>query len=171
MDSATDAIEAHRKVVVRLRLLLLGDGSEAPGLVRGEDSRLRVSAELRHLRDACDALLEGDERRTEEAESRVAHLEEDLLRIASLLSRAQQAEPAAIPALLTPAECARVLRVSVSSIYSAVRNGKIRAVKLTDQKRGGLRIPVSELERLIETGSREPSTQLSGAKGGDRART
>jgi excisionase family DNA binding protein len=166
MDSARDAIEAQRKVVLRLRLLLLGDGSETPGLVRGEDSRVRVSAELRHLRDASDALLEGDERRAE-AESRVAHLEEELLRIASLVSRAQQEEPTATPALLTPAECARVLGVSVSSIYRAVRNGKIRAVKLTDQKRGGLRIPVSEIEGLAR--GPEPSAHFSGTKGGGQA--
>ena len=167
MDSANDAIEAHRKVLLRLRLLLLGDGSETPGLVRGEDSRVRVSAELRHLRDASDALLEGDERRAE-AESRVAHLEEELLRIASLVSRPQQAEPTAIPALLTPAECARVLGVSVSSVYRAVRSGKIRAVKLTDEKRGGLRIPVTEIEGLAP--GRERSVQFSGTKGGGQAR-
>lgn len=166
MDSARDAIEAHRKVILRLRLLLLGDGSETPGLVRGEDSRVRVSTELRHLRDASDALLEGDERRAE-AESRVAHLEEELLRIASLVSRPQQAEPPAIPVLLTPAECARVLGVSVSSIYRAVRNGRIRAVRLTDQTRGALRIPLSEIEGLVP--GRERSARFSRTKDGGQA--
>jgi excisionase family DNA binding protein len=161
MDPAKDAIETHRRVLLQLRLLLLGDGSETPGLVKGEDFRLRVSAELRHLRDAFDAaLLEPDEGRAERAESRVADLEEELLRIASG-SRAQQTQTSAIPALLTPAECARVLKVSVSSIYKAVRSGKIRAIKLTDQKRGGLRIPASELEKLVEESPARQATKLS----------
>lgn len=157
-------METHRKAMLRLRLLLLGDGSETPGLVKGEDSRLRVSAELRHLREAFDApVLERDAGRAERAESRVADLEEELLRIASRGSRAQQTQTHANPALLTPAECARVLNVSVSSTYRAIRSGKIRAVKLTDRRRGALRIPVSELERLVaESPPRQSrtSTQL-----------
>ena len=48
---------------------------------------------------------------------------------------------------MTPAEAAQTLRVSKSSIYRAVKKGEIRAVRLT-QKRGALRIPTSELEKL-----------------------
>ena len=42
------------------------------------------------------------------------------------------------------------LTLSVSSIYRAVRNGEMRAVRLADGKRGALRIPTSELLRLSE---------------------
>ena len=57
-DSAVDAREAFRTTELRLRLLLLGDGSETPGYVKGEDPRRRISAELRHLREAFAALGE-----------------------------------------------------------------------------------------------------------------
>ena len=68
-------------------------------------------------------------------------------RIASLRSRAQKD---AIPELVTPAEAADALGMSLSSIYRAIRDGDIVAVRLTDTKRGTLRIPASELERRVE---------------------
>lgn len=55
--------------------------------------------------------------------------------------------------LMTPAEAAQALRVSASSIYRAVKKGEIRAVRLTDGKRGALRIPASEVEAKL-TGER-----------------
>jgi hypothetical protein len=81
-DSVLDAREAFRSTELRLRLLLLGDGSETPGYVKGEDPRRRVSAELRHLREAFDALGEEASRATT-ATAHVADLERELLRVAA----------------------------------------------------------------------------------------
>jgi excisionase family DNA binding protein len=156
MTPASDLVETYRKAYLRLRLLLFGDGINTAGLVKGEESRLRVTEELRHLRDVFDAaVLESEASRAEEAEARVADLEEELRRIASLRARMQQLPTDAIPALLTPAEAAQALRMSVGSIYRAVREGEIRAVRLTDKKRGALRIPASELQRLLERAHRK----------------
>jgi excisionase family DNA binding protein len=146
------AEESYRKADLRIRQLLLGDGSATTGLVRGEEFRLRVTAELRRMRDAFNAaVLESEGGRADTAESRVADLEEELLRIASFRSRVLQMWPdAEVPSLVTPAEAAQAVRVSVGTIYRAVRNGQIRAVRLTDRKRGALRIPTSELRRLLD---------------------
>lgn len=146
------AAESYRKADLRIRQLLLGDGSATPGLVRGEEFRLRVTAELRRMRDAFNAVvLESEGGRAETAESRIADLEEELLRIASFRTRVLQMWPdAEVPALLTPAEAAQAARVSVGTIYRAVRNGQIRAVRLTDRRRGAVRIPTSELRRLLD---------------------
>ena len=103
------------------------------------------------MRSAFHALLESDDGRAEGVERRPAGLDEDLQRIASHRSRAQKD---AIRELVTPTEAAHVLEMSVGSIYRAIRNGEIRAVRLTDTKRGTLRIPASELERLVETAGR-----------------
>jgi len=145
-------VETYRKADLRLRHLLLGDGVDTTGLVRGEEFRLRVTVELRHLREAFNAaLLERNVGQAETVEARVADLEEELQRIASFRSRTQQMWPdAEIPALVTPAEAAQALRMSVGSIYRAVRDGEIRATRLTDKRRGALRIPTSELQRLLE---------------------
>jgi len=145
-------VETYRKADLRLRQLLLGDGVATTGLVRGEEFRLRVIAELRRMRDAFNAaVLDSKEDRAETVEARVADLEEELRRIASFRSRTQQMWPdAEIPALVTPAEAAQALRMSVGSIYRAVRDGEIRAARLTDKRRGALRIPTSELQRLLE---------------------
>ena len=151
----SELAETYRRAEQRLRLLLLGDGSETPGRVRGEEYRLQVSAELRRMRNAFhEAVLEGEEGRAEHVDASVAGLEEELQRIASLRSRTQHLPTGRIPELVTPAEAARTLRMSVGSIYRAVRDGDIRAVELTDRKRGALRIPASELERLLETADR-----------------
>lgn len=143
------SVETYRKADLRLRQLLLGDGVATTGLVRGEEFRLQVTVELRRMRDALNAaVLEG---RAETVGARVADLEEELQRIASFRSRTQQMWPdAEVPALVTPAEAAQALRMSVGSIYRAVRDGKIRVATLTDKRRGALRIPTSELQRLLE---------------------
>ncbi|MBA3332970.1 MAG: helix-turn-helix domain-containing protein, partial [Actinobacteria bacterium] len=143
--------EAYRRADQRLRLLLFGDGTETPGRVRGEESRQQVSAELRRMRNAFQAVaFDSDEGRTDHGEPRAAGLEEELQRIASLRSRTQRMQRDAIPELVTPAEAAQALRLSVGTIYREVRHGEIRAVRLNDKKRGALRIPMSELERLLE---------------------
>jgi excisionase family DNA binding protein len=148
---ASDLVDRYRKANLRLRLMLFGDGINTMGLVKGEESRLRVTAELRHLQEVFDAaVLESEEHRGEKTEAPVAGLGEDLHRVASLRSRSQPTRRDPIPGLLTPTETARELGTSVGSIYRAVRDGEIRAVRLTDKKRGALRIPASELERLRE---------------------
>jgi excisionase family DNA binding protein len=146
------AAESYRKADLRIRQLLLGDGSATTGLVKGEEFRLRVTADLRRMRDAFNVVvLESEGGRAETEESRAADLETELVRIASFRSRVQQMWPDAdVPALMTPAEAAEAVRMSVGTIYRAVRNGQIRAVRLTDRRRGALRIPTSELRKLLD---------------------
>ncbi|HEX2462518.1 MAG TPA: helix-turn-helix domain-containing protein [Vicinamibacterales bacterium] len=152
MTPVSGAAESYRKADLRIRQLLFGDGSATPGLVKGEEFRLRALSELRRMREAFNAVaLESEGGRAETGESRVADLEEELVRIASFRSRVQQMWPdAEIPALMTPAEAAQAVRMSVGSIYRAIRVGQIRAVRLTDRRRGALRIPTSELRRLLD---------------------
>ena len=156
MTPVSGPAESYRKADLRIRQLLLGDGSATTGVVRGEEFRLRVTAELRRMRDAFNAVvLESEGGRAETAETRIADLEEELLRIASFRSRVLQMWPdAEVPALVTPAEAAQAVRMSVGTIYRAVRNGQIRAVRLTDRRRGALRIPTSELRRLLDEARR-----------------
>src|SRR5262245_49946484 len=113
MSSASDLGAAYRTTELRLRVLLLGDGVDTPGLVRGDEQRRLVTAEVRRLRAAFDALLAlEDETRTKSAEG-VSAMEEELRRIASLRSRPDATQHA----LLTPAEAAEVLRISPASLY------------------------------------------------------
>ena len=138
MTPASDSVEAYRTAYLRLRLLLLGDGIDMPGLVRGEESRLRVTAELRHMRDVFHAgVVEDKEGRAEKAEARVVNLEEELRKIASFRAHAQQMRTDAIPVLLTPAESAKALRLSVSSIYRAVRDGEYTRGEADEQEGRG----------------------------------
>ena len=149
-DAGSDPAETYRTADQRLRQLLLGDGVDTPGLVKGDDLRQRVITNLRHMRDAFNtAVLAGEHVAVGKAQTRVAELEVELRRIASARSRTQDQtlSESETSALVTPAEAAQILRVSKSSVYRAVRNGEIRAVRLT-QKRGALRIPMSELQRL-----------------------
>jgi excisionase family DNA binding protein len=143
-DPGSDPLETYRQADRRLRLVLLGDGIATVGRVTGEEQRRQVLAELRRMRSAVDALLERDDPLADV--SSTVGLEADLQRIAASRSRGRGA--ATPPTLLTPAEAAEALRLSVSSIYRAVRAGQIRAVRLTGG--GALRIPRSELLRLSE---------------------
>jgi excisionase family DNA binding protein len=130
--------ESYRRADLRLRTLLFGDESSTPGVIRGgEEARLRVRAELRRMRQAVDELAAAQERTGPD-------LAEELRRLASARSLAHD------PALLTPAEAARALGVSVSTIYRAVRVGDVGAVRLAGKKRGGMRIPASEVDRLMK---------------------
>lgn len=151
MTPASGLAEAYREADHRLCLMLFGDGDNTPGLVKGEEVRRRVTAELRHMRDALNASVGESEEapRAVEAEARVGELEEELRTIASFRSRMQQMRTD-VPVLLTPAEAAQALRISPSSLYRAIRNGDIQAVRLTGAKRGTIRIPASELQRLVE---------------------
>jgi excisionase family DNA binding protein len=152
-DAGSDPAETYRTADLRLRQLLLGDGVDTPGLVKGEDLRERVIKDLRRMRDAFNAaVLDGEHVAVGKAQTRVAELEEELRMIASARSRTQRQtlSESETSALVTPAEAAQILRVSKSSIYRAVRSGEIRAVRMA-QKRGALRIPTSELQRLSAT--------------------
>ena len=148
-DPGSDPLETYRLADQRLRLLLLGDGMDTLGRVRGEEQRRQVLLELRRMRSAVDAFLERDD--PPSAGGSGPGLEEELQHIAASRSGMQAA--VAVTTFVTPAEAAEELRMSVSSIYRAVRAGQIRAVRLTE--RGALRIPRSELVRLSE-GNRAP---------------
>ena len=136
--------ETYRRAEMRLRMLLFGDESTTPGIVRGgEEVRLRVRAELRRMRHAVDDLAAQEE--AVAAKPAAVGLAEELRGAAA--ARAEGSDPA----LLRPAEAARALGISVSAIYRAVRVGDVRAVRLPGKKRGGMRIPASEVDRLIAT--------------------
>jgi excisionase family DNA binding protein len=139
----TSPYESYRRADLRLRMLLFGDESESPGVLRGgEEARLRVRAELRRMRQAVDDL--------ESAQAEATTTIPAAVDLAEELRRAASARAEGEDALLSPAEAALALGVSVSSIYRAVRGGDLRAVRLTGRKRGGMRIPASELRRLVD---------------------
>jgi excisionase family DNA binding protein len=136
--------ETYRRAELRLRMLLFGDEADTPGVIRGgEEVRLRVRSEIRRMRHAFDDLASAQEEASA-AKLAAVDLAEELQRAAS--TRAQGPDPA----LLKPAEAASALGVSVSSIYRAVRSGELRAVRLPGRKRGGMRIPASEVDRLVQ---------------------
>lgn len=54
------------------------------------------------------------------------------------------------PTLVKPRDAALALGITVGSLYRAIRNGDIQAVRLTGTKRGAIRISASELQRLLE---------------------
>jgi len=136
--------EGYRRAELRLRDLLFGDESSVPGVIRGgEEPRLRARAELRRMRQAVDELVAAQETASV-ARPEEVDLAEALRRVASARSEGSD------PMLLKPAEAARALGVNVSSIYRAVRNDDLRAVRLLGKKRGGMRIPASEVQRLVD---------------------
>ena len=147
-----EAVESYRQAETRLRQVLFGDGVDTPGLVKGEDLRLRVNRDIRRMRDAFNsAAVADDHTHLQQAEKRLAGLEEELRTLVSAGSGARDMGRSGpmTAELMTPAEAARALSVSASSIYRAVRKGEIRAVRLTDSKRGALRIPASEVEARL----------------------
>ena len=58
MRPADDPRENYRRVEQRLRDVLLGDGMNSPGVVKGEEQRAKVSAHLRMMREAVDELTQ-----------------------------------------------------------------------------------------------------------------
>jgi excisionase family DNA binding protein len=142
LTEPTSPYESYRRAELRLRMLLFGDESESPGVLRGgEEARLRVRADLRRMRQAVDELVSADAEVTA-AEPPEVDLAEELRRVASARAEGDDS------ALLRPAEAALALGVSVSTIYRAVRVGDMRAIRLAG-KRGGIRIPASEVDRLV----------------------
>ena len=104
------------------------------------------------MREAFNSAALADERtHLQHAEERLAELEEELRILVSGGSPKRQPTRSATETaeLMTPAEAAQALNVSASSIYRAVKKGEIRAVRLTDSKRGALRIPASEVEAKL----------------------
>ena len=149
MTSTADVAEAYRRADLRLRLLLLGDGADIPPLVRGEESRQRVTNEIRHLRDAFEAILESESEARADVAEAASTLEKELRTVASLRAGSHRSD--ATPSLVTPAEAADLLGVSPSSIYRAIGRGDIDAVRPTGTKHGSIRIPETELHRLLES--------------------
>jgi excisionase family DNA binding protein len=134
--------ESYRRAERRLRQLLFGDEGDVPSVLRGgEDARLRVLADLRHMRHAVED-LESALAAATAGEPASDDLVEELRHAASAWAEGHNPDD-----LLRPAEAALALGVSVSSVYRAVRVGALRAVRPTP-KRGGMRIPTGEVRRL-----------------------
>jgi excisionase family DNA binding protein len=144
-----DVAEAYRRAEQRLRLLLLGDGMNQPGVVKGEEARVRITTALRHMREAFATALEHDTGRAEEAHARASELQEELLRLASQAATARRESEG----LLTASQVARELGLSVDAVYRAVRRNEIAAFRPGKGPRAALRIPASEIRRLRESGS------------------
>jgi len=122
--SAQDVVEDFRKADLRLRLLLFGDGAVTPPLVKGEVPRQRVTSEIKHLRAAFDRLVERERASRSEVADAARALESELTQRATLQAAAARAEGAP---LVTPVEAAKVLGMSSSSVYRAIRNGTLEA--------------------------------------------
>ena len=122
--SAQDVVEDFRKADLRLRLLLFGDGAVTPPLVKGEVPRQRVTSEIKHLRAAFDRLAERERASRSEVADAARALESELTQRATLQAAAARAERAL---LVTPVEAAKVLGMSSSSVYRAIRNGTLEA--------------------------------------------
>ena len=144
MQQDADLVEAYRRAEQRLRLMLLGDGMTEPGMVKGEESRARATGALRGMRDVFTRAVGDGAEHTASTEARMARLEEELQRLASLAARGETESDR----LFTPAEAAEELGVSVSSVYRAVRDDRIRALRATNRPNGELRIPAAELARV-----------------------
>jgi excisionase family DNA binding protein len=147
--SSAAAAESYRRADLRLRLLLFGDGADVAPFVKGELPRQLVANEIRHLRDAFEALLERESEARREIGEAASALESELRRTASIRARTDRA--ARESALLTPAEAAERLHVSPSSVYRAIRRGDIRASRAGGSKPGPIRIPETEVQRLLES--------------------
>jgi excisionase family DNA binding protein len=96
------------------------------------------------MREAFAELLEDGTGRAEAAEARATQLHEELLQVAARVA-------APIPegeALLTAAEAAQELNVSVDAVYRAVKRSEIAVLRPENGRRGPLRIPASEIGRF-----------------------
>jgi excisionase family DNA binding protein len=66
--------------------------------------------------------------------------------------------------LLTVKEVAEMLQVSRRTVYNWIDEGVIRAVKVNDKDKSAVRIPSSEIGRIIREALLTPSTPLSDEK-------
>jgi hypothetical protein len=80
-----DPTQAYQKAERRLRELLFGDGTFSPGLVKGEEPRREATKILRRMREALDEAAAADAggRLAQDAEARIADLEDELRRLAA----------------------------------------------------------------------------------------
>jgi len=140
---AVELVDEYRKSELRLRLLLMGDGSESPGLVKGDEHRQSVGREIRRLRETFEALVED-----REAAGTPHGLDDELRMIASFRAHGDAVEDDTT--LLTPYAVAVLLRVSPSTVYRAIQRGQIQAERSPDTPRGKLRIAASEVQKWVE---------------------
>jgi len=122
-------------------LLLFGDGALTPPLLRGELPRQRVTNEVKHLRAAFDELLEVERTSRSEVADAAKALERELTERAAAQAEAQRAP------LFTPAETARVLGMSSSAVYRAIRQGTITAATPPGAP---IRVASTEVLRVLE---------------------
>ena len=80
-----DTVESYRKAELRLRQVLLGDGVDTPGLVKGEDLRFASQPVTFGACETLSTRLPVPTRRThvQHAEERLAGLEEELRMLVS----------------------------------------------------------------------------------------
>jgi len=142
--SARDVVEDFRKADLRLRLLLFGDGAVTPPLVKGEVPRQRVTSEIKHLRAAFDRLVERERASRSEVADAARALESELTQRAAVQAAAER--KAERPPLVTPAEAAKVLGMSSSSVYRAIRNGTLEAATPVGAP---VRVSSAEVLRLL----------------------
>jgi excisionase family DNA binding protein len=126
-------------------LLLFGDGALTPPLLRGELPRQRVTNEVKHLRAAFDELLEVERTSRSEVADAAKALERELTERATAQAEAQRATQRA--PLFTPAETARVLGMSSSAVYRAIRQGTITAATPPGAP---IRVASTEVLRVLE---------------------
>ena len=125
-------------------MLLFGDGALTPPLVKGELQRQRVTSELKHLRAAFDRLVERERASRGEIADAARALETELAERAARQAKAQR-EAERSP-LVTPAEAAKLLGISSSSVYRAIRNGTIEAATPVGAP---IRVSSAEVLRLL----------------------
>jgi excisionase family DNA binding protein len=63
--------------------------------------------------------------------------------------------------LLTVKEVSELLSYSERVVYTLIDEGVIRAVKIRDKHKSAVRIPLSEIERIINEALAMPPTKLS----------
>jgi hypothetical protein len=79
-----DPTQAYHRAERRLRELLFGDGTFSPGMVKGEERRMETTKILRRMREAFDEAAAASTRAgADEAEARIADLEDELRRLAA----------------------------------------------------------------------------------------
>jgi excisionase family DNA binding protein len=105
-----------------------------------------VTSEIKHLRAAFDQLLEAERTSRSETADAAKALERELSERASDRAAAQKATEWS--PLVTPAEAAKLLGVSVSSVYGAIRRGELQAAT----PRGTpIRVASTEVLRMLAT--------------------
>ena len=125
-------------------MLLFGDGALTPPLVKGELQRQRVTSEMKHLRAAFDRLVERERASRGEVADAARALESELTERAARHAEARR-ESERSP-LVTPVEAARVLGMSSSALYRAIRNGTIEAATPVGAP---IRVSSAEVLRLL----------------------